>query len=103
MSNSACSIIYTETKLVAGELDLVQGEAFAVKEALSWGDREGKTKVIIESDCLVMVQAIRSTASMKSKFDRIIETCRIYLRRLNNIELYFIKANMVVHTLVRLS
>ncbi|XP_074341994.1 uncharacterized protein LOC141679391 [Apium graveolens] len=36
-------------------------EAMAFKEALSWMDRKGWHEAVIESDCLIVVQAIRST------------------------------------------
>ncbi|XP_074328402.1 uncharacterized protein LOC141666310 [Apium graveolens] len=78
-------------------------EAIAVKEALSWIDQKRWLPVILESDCLVVVQAIRSAAPMRSRFGEVISKCRNLVRRLNNIQLLFVKrsANMVAHQLAR--
>ena len=57
----------------------------------------------MESDCLSMVQAIRSQVPMRSYLGQIIEDCREMLRRLNKITLFFVKrsANMVAHQVAR--
>lgn len=52
---------------------LATTEAMAIKEALSWIDSLRWTKVILESNCLVVVQAIRSKTPRRSYFDMIIE------------------------------
>lgn len=66
-------------------------EAVAMKEALSWIKKEKWTTVTIESDCLVVVQAVRSQAPMISPFGIIIEDCREAIRELNTIQVLFIK------------
>lgn len=78
-------------------------EAMAVKEALSWIDAMQWGKVVLVSDCLVIVQAIRSQTPMRSQFGSVIEDCRKYLRRLNKVSLFHVKrsANMVAHELAR--
>ncbi|XP_074359733.1 uncharacterized protein LOC141699810 [Apium graveolens] len=85
----------------AGEL----AEALAIKEALSWIKNQGWQGVIVESDFLVAVQAIRSKAPMVSPFGRVIEACRAMLRDLNTVSLFFIKrsANVAAHELARVS
>ena len=54
----------------------------------------------MESDCLGVVQAIRSKITMTSPFGRIIMECRRLIVELN-IELFFIKrsVNMAAHLL----
>lgn len=42
----------------------------AVKEALSWVKDKQWREVVIETDCLVVVQAIRSKVPMTSPFSR---------------------------------
>ncbi|KAL8098853.1 hypothetical protein AgCh_031539 [Apium graveolens] len=81
----------------------VLAEAMAVKEALSWIDARQWSGVTLESDCLVVVQAIRSKTPMRSRFGVVVTECRDFMHRLNNIELLFVKrsANMVAHTLAR--
>lgn len=80
-------------------------EALAIKEALSWIKNQGWQGVIVESDFLVAVQAIRSKAPMVSPFGRVIEACRAMLRDLNTVSLFFIKrsANVAAHELARVS
>uniref|UniRef100_A0A162A085 RNase H type-1 domain-containing protein n=1 Tax=Daucus carota subsp. sativus TaxID=79200 RepID=A0A162A085_DAUCS len=75
----------------------------AFKEALSWMDGRGWHDSTVESDCLTVVQAVRSNVPMRSYFGRIIEECRRILQRLNKIDLFFVKrsANMVAHQLAR--
>lgn len=81
----------------------VVAEAMAFKEALSWADAQGWHDAVMESDCLSMVQAIRSQVPMRSYLGQIIEDCREMLRRLNKITLFFVKrsANMVAHQVAR--
>ena len=81
------------------------GEALGIKEALSWCKTQGNRIMEIESDCLVAVQAIRSTVQMVSPMGRIIEECRELLLSLNNVQLLFVKrsANIVAHSLARAS
>lgn len=81
----------------------VVAEAMAFKEALSWVDARGWHDAVVESDCLSMVQAIRSHVPMRSYFGLIIEDCRELLRRLNKIGLFFVKrfANMVAHQVAK--
>ncbi|XP_063943206.1 uncharacterized protein LOC135150605 [Daucus carota subsp. sativus] len=81
----------------------VVAEAMAFKEALSWMDARGWHESIIKSDCLPMVQAVRSKVPMRSYFGLIIEECWRLLQRLSKITLFFVKqsANMVAHQVVR--
>lgn len=94
-----------ETKIFKGIVSSVVAEAMAIKEALSWIDRMRWSKVSLESDCLVVIQAIRSKVKMRSCLGGIIEECRWYLKSLNKVSLYFVKrsANTVAHTLARAS
>ncbi|XP_063945892.1 uncharacterized protein LOC135151390 [Daucus carota subsp. sativus] len=96
-------LIQAKTLILPSKVAPVLGEAMAVKEALSWIDVMQWPKVILVSDCLVVVQAIRSKTPMRSQFGKVIEDCRSYIRRLNKISLYHVKrsANMVAHQLAR--
>lgn len=58
-------------------------EAMAVKEALSWVQANGWKEVVVESDCLGVIQAIRSKVNMLSPFGSIISECRRMLEVLN--------------------
>ncbi|XP_074324391.1 uncharacterized protein LOC141661307 [Apium graveolens] len=94
---TAKSVLHTH--LVSPDL----ADALTIKEALSWIDRMQWPQTILESDCLVAVQAIRSNTPMRSYFGGIIEECRSMLKRLHKVSLFFVKrsANMVAHQLAR--
>ncbi|KAL8146376.1 hypothetical protein AgCh_004207 [Apium graveolens] len=81
----------------------VTAEAMAIKEALSWIDVMQWPHITVESDCLVVIQAIRSNTPMRSYFGVIIEECRSLLKRFHKVSLFFVKrsANMVAHQLAR--
>ncbi|XP_074341789.1 uncharacterized protein LOC141679182 [Apium graveolens] len=98
-------LLQAKTILWPSPVAPVRAEAMAVKEALSWIDGMQWPNVTLVSDCLVVIQAIRSKTPMRSQFGSILEDCRSYLRRLNKISLYHVKrsANMVAHTLARKS
>ncbi|KAL8146538.1 hypothetical protein AgCh_004316 [Apium graveolens] len=98
-------LLEAKMKLFPGDASPELAEAMTIKEALSWSMRWEEKKVVIESDCLVAVQAIRSRIHMRSQFGKIIMECRSYMSQLNNVELYFIKrsANMAAHKLARAS
>ena len=80
-------------------------EGLAIKEALSWIKSQAWQEVVIESDCLAAVQAVRSKVRMRSPYGRIIEDCRRLLENQNTVSLLFIKrsANMAAHELARVS
>lgn len=50
-------------------------EANGVQEALSWIKNNGWMEVLLESDCLVVVQAIRCSTNLLSYFGRVIQEC----------------------------
>ena len=81
----------------------VIAEAMAYKEALSWMEEKGWNEATLESDCYVVVQAVRSCVPMRSYLGVIVEGCRSILQRLNKSSLFFVKrsANMVAHHLAR--
>ncbi|KAL8094911.1 hypothetical protein AgCh_036428 [Apium graveolens] len=98
-------LLWAKTKLVQELMHPSMAEAVAIKEALSWLKNLGWESVIIESDCLVAIQSIRSSIKMRSRFGRVIEECRKMVEDSNNTKLYFIKrsANRSAHELARMS
>ncbi|XP_074347538.1 uncharacterized protein LOC141686399 [Apium graveolens] len=77
----------------------VTAEAMAVKEALSWIDEMQWATVALESDCLVVIQAIRSSAPMRSHFGVIIEECRSFLARFHKV-FYFLLNDLRIWLLI---
>ncbi|KAM6551921.1 hypothetical protein CsatB_001729 [Cannabis sativa] len=78
-------------------------EVIGIKEALSWIKGKGWDKVVVESDALVVVQAITSILHMPSQFDLLVEDCRLILSTLNNIQIYFVNpsANRAAYCVAR--
>lgn len=83
-------LIIAMIKIFAEVMNPMLAEAIAVKEALSWAKETGGA-TIVESDCLVVIQMIRSVAPMPLKLGQVIEECREIIRKTDNIQLYFIK------------
>ncbi|XP_074346427.1 uncharacterized protein LOC141685211 [Apium graveolens] len=97
--DSTGTLIQAKTVIKQGLISPVLAEAMAVKEALSWIDTMKWPRSVLESDCLVVVQAFRSLTPMRSHFGLIIEECLRLLSQSNKVYLHFIKrsANMVSH------
>lgn len=95
-------VVQGKSEVFHGEVRSEFAEAVAIKEALSWIKSCGWREVVLESDCLAVVQAIRSKVILRSPFGRIIMECRRLLVELN-IALFFItrSANMAAHCLAR--
>lgn len=89
----------------AGSLDPETVEALGVREALSWIKQKLWKKVIIETDCLAVVQSVRSSISMMSYFGGLINECKRLLEESSNVSLIFVRrsANNVAHYLARAS
>lgn len=90
-----------------GSTTPVCAETMGIREALSWIKERQLQKVIVETDCLEAVQAIRGSATMVSYLGTIIQECRNLLVGMKDkgIDLKFVKrsANNLAHTLVSCS
>ncbi|XP_060969924.1 uncharacterized protein LOC133037116 [Cannabis sativa] len=86
-------------------LDPTLVETMGVREALSWLKRSPRQQAFVETDCLTVVQAIRSQVKMISLFGIVISECKVLIQELKNVSICFVKrsANMVAHTLPRAS
>lgn len=80
-------------------------KAISMKEVLSWLERKRWEKVIIESDCLTVLQALRNNVTMPSYFGALIDECRSLWNNNEDVQITFIKrsANIVAHKLARFS
>lgn len=45
-------------------------EALGIKEALSWVKKSNRVNIVVESDCLLAVQAIRNSYTIHSYMGR---------------------------------
>lgn len=89
------------SKCVQGKVSPELAEAFGVREALSWVKDMRYQNVEIETDCLQLVQAIRSSITSLSYLGRVVEDCKTMLVILKNqnVILRFLKrsANRISH------
>lgn len=96
-----------ETKCNQGNISPEMAETVGIREALSWIKNSRRKDVVLESDCLQIVQFIRSSVTSCSYLGRLVEECRTILASLRdqNIVFRFIKrsANSVAHYLARYS
>ncbi|KAM6544988.1 hypothetical protein CsatB_025724 [Cannabis sativa] len=78
-------------------------EAIGVKEALSWIKNKGWEHVTLETDSLVVVQALQSNVVMHSVFGSTITYCLNLLKSLSHVNVCFVKrsANNTAHCLAR--
>lgn len=78
-----------------------------IRVALSWFKEREMHRVVIETNCLVVIQAIRGTVPMSSYFGVIIQECRNLLVDMKDkgIVLKFVKrsVNSLAHSFVSCS
>uniref|UniRef100_A0A803NSB0 Reverse transcriptase domain-containing protein n=1 Tax=Cannabis sativa TaxID=3483 RepID=A0A803NSB0_CANSA len=93
------------TKLHNGNIAPSIAEALSFREALSWIKDQTYNSVWVETDCLVVIQALRNSAILSSHFGCVIQECKAMLASLNNVYFCFVKrsANRVAHEFARAS
>ncbi|KAL8089169.1 hypothetical protein AgCh_038806 [Apium graveolens] len=98
-------LIEARNKGVLGDVHPELAKAVGIQEALSWIKEQGKADVVVETDFLEAVQAIRSATSKLSYYGRVIQKCKALLDdlRSKNVVLKFVKrsSNNVAHFLAR--
>lgn len=103
--NSAGNLIEARLKCTRGNPSPELAEALGIREALSWVKDDNLNNVTLESDCLQIVQAIRSSFLCYSYLGRVVKDCRNILASLlnKNVKFVFIKrsANKVAHFLAK--
>lgn len=72
---------------------------------MSWIKEKNWPNVALESDCAVVVQAIRSDVPMTFSFGLVVKDCRCLLAQMKHVSLIFINrsANEVAQSFARLS
>ncbi|KAM6591439.1 hypothetical protein CsatA_014044 [Cannabis sativa] len=93
------------TVLLEGCVDPVIAEVVGVKEALSWIKRHQWGRVDVETDSLVVVQAVRGSVFIPSPFGQHVSACRTLLASLPLVTINFVKrsVNKAAHCLARSS
>ena len=77
------SLVEACSKCLRGTPSPELAEVMGIREALSWVMSKDQKNVIIESDCLQIVQAIRSSFSCLSYLGRVGPDCRTLLANLS--------------------
>ncbi|KAM6558077.1 hypothetical protein CsatA_027316 [Cannabis sativa] len=98
-------LLEARTECFIGRVNPEVAEAISVREALSWIKNRNWPRVVVETDCLTVVQALRSSIHMVSLFGQIINECKQLMLELGQVSVYFIKrsANVVAHNFARAS
>ncbi|KAK9111776.1 hypothetical protein Scep_019295 [Stephania cephalantha] len=86
---------------IRGVLESREAEALGFREALSWLKGRNVTKVTIEGDAQVVVQALRSNVIDKSYFSSLICDCRLLLTDMRSYSVCFVRrsASLVAYLL----
>lgn len=86
-----------------GEVSVMEAEAFGVLEALKWLEEMGYYNVIVESDCLLVVDAIAKENVYQLEVGDLLQACRERLKWRSDIQVCFVKkqANKAAHMLAR--
>lgn len=77
-------LVVAGTKCRDGRVSLELAEALGIKEALSWVKYQSAQPVIIETNCLSMLQAIRCSTVNLSYLGRVIDECKALVKRSAN-------------------
>lgn len=93
------------SKCKSGTIAPELAEAIGVKEVLSWIKERQWPSVLIETDCLLVVQSLRSALPMHYYFGSIISDCLNIWSQVPYVDIVFVKrsANKAVHSLARSS
>ncbi|PNX90774.1 60S ribosomal protein l23, partial [Trifolium pratense] len=94
-------------KKSAGKPLIAEAEAKGLLAVLQWlhdSDRLTRT-IVIETDCLQVVQALRSRQKNNTEFGAIIECCRSLVNLYENCDISYVRrqANRVAHDLAQAS
>ncbi|KAM6583925.1 hypothetical protein CsatB_010927 [Cannabis sativa] len=98
-------LIEGRTKLHNGNIAPTTAEALSFREALSWLKDQNYTSAWVETDCLLVVQALRNSTTLSSQFGCVIQDCKAMLANLNDVYFCFVKrsANRVANEFARAS
>ncbi|KAK3187952.1 hypothetical protein Dsin_027513 [Dipteronia sinensis] len=91
--------------LLGGPFDAGFAEALSFREALSWLKAHSFSKVIMETDALKVVQALKSQASDPNYFGFIIDECKVFLKDTIDCNVCYVRrsTNNAAHSLAHAS
>uniref|UniRef100_A0A803P625 RNase H type-1 domain-containing protein n=1 Tax=Cannabis sativa TaxID=3483 RepID=A0A803P625_CANSA len=99
------SLVEAITRCQTRNTTLELAEAMGVREAISWIKQKAWYGTVVETDCLSVVQAIRSNLPFLSYFGSIISDCKLFLEQMRDVSVNFIRRSTkrVAHSLARAS
>ena len=97
------SMIGAKNGKLLGCVDPLLAKAMSCREVLSWIKELNLTKVIVESDALMLVQAFEHSTSHLSYFGSILCDCQILAKDLSEFHLVHVNrsVNVAAYTLAR--
>uniref|UniRef100_A0A803PV44 Reverse transcriptase domain-containing protein n=1 Tax=Cannabis sativa TaxID=3483 RepID=A0A803PV44_CANSA len=103
--DSSSFFVEGSTKLFHGSISPVVAEVIGVWEALSWIKDHSLLNVTLETDCLSIVQTVRSSMVIISLFGKVVSDCKNLLSTLRNVSFHFVKrsVNVAAHSFARAS
>lgn len=86
-----------------GLVTVFEAEAMGVKEALARLAEKSYTQVIIETDSLMMVQALHKNIENYLEVSNILEACRLSIADMGNVKIIHVKklGNRAAHSMAR--
>ncbi|KAL8118289.1 hypothetical protein AgCh_015995 [Apium graveolens] len=78
-------LVQARTQYLSGIVSSTMAEVLAIKEALSWIKSKDRSKVVVESDCLTAIRAIRNKTPIVSHLGHVVHSCRNMLILLNDL------------------
>lgn len=90
---------------LAGVLSVIEAEAVGVLKALSWVKDMSSQNIVIESDALLVVNALKNNLIYQLEVGSTLEACQTKLREHSSIKIKHIKklANRAAHIMARVS
>ncbi|XP_012844351.1 PREDICTED: uncharacterized protein LOC105964372 [Erythranthe guttata] len=87
-----------------GNLRPVEGEALAALRAIVWAKEKGWENVILEGDCIQVINALRNGEAEFSSFGSLVEECFFIASTLNSCNFMFIKraGNSLAHSIAKI-
>ncbi|XP_060965412.1 uncharacterized protein LOC133034359 [Cannabis sativa] len=92
-------LIEASASLHSGACQPAVAEVLSVKEALSWLKSKNLSNVLVETDCIAVVQALNSSVALPSVFGLFVQECQLILSSIHNVSICHVKrsANKVAH------
>lgn len=93
-----------KTMRFEGAVSVMEAESIGVLEAIGWSEDFADQHVIVETDSLLVVKALKEPGRFKLELGHIIDQCRYLLGRRSNLSVVFVRnqANKVAHKMARL-